>query len=122
LRFLVHENLPATLAEALTTGGHDVLDVAASEYRGESDASLWKLAIDEERVLVTRDRDFPIQGASGRPPGIVLLRPEASMRSAQITTLFESALARIGLDALLGHVTVIEPGRARQRPYANLPT
>jgi predicted nuclease of predicted toxin-antitoxin system len=60
LRFLVDENLPAAVATMLRALGHDVLDVAASTYRSAPDARIWQIAIDELRVLVTRDLDFPL--------------------------------------------------------------
>jgi len=121
LRFLVDENLPGDVAAWLSAGSHDVLDVATSPHRGSSDSVLWQLAIDEDRLLVTRDRDFPLQGVSGRPPGVVLLRPAVGTKTAEIVRLLEAALTSVGLATLAGHVTVVEPGRVRQRPYSSFP-
>ena len=121
MRFVVDENLPFGVAELLVGAGHDVIDVATSPHRSSSDAALWQLAIDEDRVLVTRDRDFPLPGTAGRPPGIVLVRPASDMRTAAIVALVQSALDTVEVGAFTDHVTVIEPGRVRQRPYASLP-
>ena len=121
MRFLVDENLPASVSQGLTRSGHDVLDIGDSAYRGSADTLLWQLAVDEARVLVTCDRDFPIRGTSARPPGLVLVRPARGMRTAEIALLFETALTSVGLPSLLGQITVIEPGRVRQRSYRTTP-
>jgi hypothetical protein len=43
------------------------------------------------------------------------------MRTAAIVALVQSALDAVEVGAFTDHVTVIEPGRVRQRPYASLP-
>ena len=121
MRFLVDENLPGAIAQALAEAGHDVLDIAVSSHRGSADHALWKLAADEARILVTRDRDFPLRGAATRPPGMVLLRPADGMKTADVSRLFEAGIASVGVASLPDHVTVIEPGRVRQRPYSKVP-
>ena len=120
MRFLIDENLPRGVAQVLVRLGHDVLDVASSPHRGESDLTLWQLAVSEDRLLVTRDLDFPLPGTSGRPPGVVLVRV-GGLRTGDLVRLFEEAVSRVSEASLVGNVTVIEPGRVRQRPYALLP-
>jgi predicted nuclease of predicted toxin-antitoxin system len=75
LRFLIDESLPSDLAADLVTAGHEVLEVADSEHRGEGDSVIWRVAIAEDRILVARDLDFPLPKALGRPPGLVVVRP-----------------------------------------------
>ena len=120
LRFLVDENLPAGIAAVLSESGQDVLDIAASDRRGDPDDALWKVAIHEDRIIVTRDLDFPLPSQLGRPAGVVLLRT-SGMRTSELVQFFRDALARLDLQSLRDCVTVIEPGRVRQRRYAKLP-
>ena len=121
MRFLVDENLPAEVAEWLRDDGHDVLDVAASPRRGQSDAELWKCAAEETRIIVTRDLDYPLRGQDSLPPGLILVRSAPRMQVSDLMALIQNGLTTAGLDNLTGRVTVIEPGRVRQRPYSKLP-
>jgi predicted nuclease of predicted toxin-antitoxin system len=121
LRFLIDESLPSDLAADLVTAGHEVLEVADSEHRGEGDSVIWRVAIAEDRILVARDLDFPLPKALGRPPGLVVVRPRWNARAGQIRRLFSEFLARVDLASLERAVTTVEPGRFRQRRYDDLP-
>ncbi len=118
LRFLLDENLPYALALKLADQGHDVLDIAASVHRGKTDTELWDIAIAERRVVVTRDLDFPLQNMKSYPPGLIIIRPMQAARASEITGLFDSAFALLDEEAILGKITVIQPGRIRQRDIA----
>lgn len=59
MKFLVDAQLPARLARFLDDAGHD--SVHTSQLAGGNRLSDWRLAEiadDEERVVVTKDRDF----------------------------------------------------------------
>lgn len=103
MRFLIDENLPADLAPGLVTTGHDVRAIA------------------EQRILVARDLDFPLPKALGRPPGLVVMRPRWNARGAEVRHLFADFLSKVDLSSLEGAVTIVEPGRFRQRRYDDLP-
>ena len=66
MRFLVDENLPAAVAEALRAEGHDAFALVESAHRGEDDGAVWALAARERPILVTRDLDFPLPASSRR--------------------------------------------------------
>ena len=57
LRFIVDENLPNSIANLLRTQGHDVISVREL-YRGYEDKDIIQISQDEERVILTRDKDF----------------------------------------------------------------
>lgn len=110
MRFLVDENLPKEVAEALESTGADVIYVAASALAGRSDEYLNALAIAEERILVTRDLDFPLRDEPP-PTGLLLLRLPSSFGRREIGRFIEQYVAENDLTALAGHLTVIAPGR-----------
>jgi predicted nuclease of predicted toxin-antitoxin system len=62
LRFLVDENLPVEIGHFLRSLGHDALIVRRSPLVRASDQVLWACAVREGRVIVTRDKDFPLRG------------------------------------------------------------
>ena len=93
MRFLVDENLPRDVAEVLAAQGADVVWVAETEFAGSTDDQLNELAIREQRIIVTRDLDFPLT-ASAHPPGILLLRVPDTYRRLQIRICSKTSLAR----------------------------
>jgi predicted nuclease of predicted toxin-antitoxin system len=58
MRFLLDQDVYACTARTLRAGGHDVLCAADAGLAGAPDADLLAAAERENRVLVTRDRDF----------------------------------------------------------------
>ena len=59
MKFLIDTQLPAKRAEFLRAAGHDVVHTSQlPEGNRTTDAALAGLADKEERVVVTKDRDF----------------------------------------------------------------
>ncbi|HEY4113933.1 MAG TPA: DUF5615 family PIN-like protein [Rhizomicrobium sp.] len=116
MKILADENCGATLVSALAAAGHDVKSIVRTQP-GAGDEIVFDLACKEGRVLLTYDRDFGLLAeiASERPPAILLarLRKISSKARSQIIV---QAIAGFG-DALLGHLTVIEPHQIRSRPF-----
>ena len=78
MRFLANECCDLAAVRALRAGGHDVLAVA--EFMQQSiDSELLTLALSEQRILLTEDKDFGSLVFAGgeQPPGVVLLRLDA---------------------------------------------
>ena len=75
MRFIVDAQLPPSLAEWLAAKGHDAEHVATTLSLDAPDESIWSAATQQERIILTKDRDFAIW-ASGRRSGpqVVWLR------------------------------------------------
>jgi uncharacterized protein with PIN domain len=58
MRVLIDENIPLMTAQALRDLGHDVLDIRGTSDQGMTDKSLWELAQEQERLLITTDKGF----------------------------------------------------------------
>lgn len=58
MRFLLDENVPRAVAQALTDLGHDVVLATEVVAAGSPDHVVATAALQDERVLVTHDRDF----------------------------------------------------------------
>ncbi len=119
MRCLVDENMYVDIANALRERGHDVVHVAQSAMRGWHDEAIWKVAREEERILLTQDLDFPLRGA-GSVPGVLILRYPQSFRRQNIAQLFTSFLDEGGLDAVPGNIVIVSPGRVRSRAIERL--
>jgi predicted nuclease of predicted toxin-antitoxin system len=114
MRFLVDENLPVDVSELVQREGHDVLYLAQSGYRGATDEEVWSLAVREERIIVTRDLDFPVMD-SPRPPGLILVRLPDTFTRKQIARVMSEFVASAAFQRVVGTITVVSPGRVRVR-------
>lgn len=95
MRFLANENISRTLIQLLRARNHDVLSVKES-MRGQPDQSILLRAQQEDRLLLTMDKDFgelAFRSKLAAECGIVLLRllPEqTALDNAHIVTVLES--------------------------------
>jgi hypothetical protein len=101
--FLADECVDAAVVEGLRDAGHDVRYVAEGE-RALTDAEVLKIAAQENRILLTEDKDFG---------GVVLLRIEPLRRSLKWPRL-AAAIERFE-DRLFGRHTVVHEDRFRFR-------
>lgn len=114
LRFLVDENLPIDVMQVLEAAGHDVVFVGHSHLASEVDSVLNEFAIRSNRVIVTRDLDFPLRKAP-EPPGLVILRVPKRFGRPEIRQLMTAFAASDEFNEVEGRVTVVAPGRIRNR-------
>jgi len=75
VKFLVDAQLPPALAVWLRDQGHDAVHAMNSVGVDAPDSAIWDLARLDERIIVTKDRDFAIWAASRQAgPRVVWLR------------------------------------------------
>lgn len=113
-RLLANENVPAPSIQVLRESGFDVL--AITESGTLSDAEVLALARDEQRWIVTFDRDYgELIFARGlaSPPAVILFRIR-SYRPAAPGKLLAELLESAG--ELEGQFVIVEDGGLRKRP------
>jgi len=115
VRWLIDECVDAALAACLKGAGHDIIYMAEVAPR-TADAGVMKRATDENRLLLTEDKDFGdlVFRQVLRVPGLVLVRIDPLQRALKVTRLM-AAVEHFGED-LFGRYTVIEDVRFRSRP------
>jgi predicted nuclease of predicted toxin-antitoxin system len=88
MRFIIDECVGPSVVEWLRAQGHDVFSVF-EQARGISDDVVIAKAYDEERILVTVDKDFGemIYRRRARHRGIVLLRLDDERSTMKIVVL-----------------------------------
>ena len=112
MRLLADESCDFSVVRALRNAGHDVLAVA--ELLPSSDDTLiLDLALREQRVLLTEDKDFgQLVYANAQPSnGVIFIRYPANMRKTlpnTVVTFIEKADVQ-----LTGSFVVLSPGRIR---------
>src|SRR5437899_5609959 len=75
MRLLLDQDIYQTTVRFLTDGGHDVLLVGQIGQARAADADLLRIAHEQGRIFVTRDRDFGgLVFYSGAGAGVIYLR------------------------------------------------
>ena len=113
--FLANENVPADAVTAARTAGFDVAWVR-EQFPGATDDEVLAVAVAEDRVLLTFDKDFGemvFNLGRAASPGVVLLRPR--LRSpAHLARFTVSVLSQPV--AWAGQFAVAQEGRLRVLP------
>ena len=112
MRLLANENFPLDAVEALREAGHDVAWIREDAH-GMADDKILLRAQEENRIVVTFDKDFGELAFRSKLPsqsGVILFR---------ITPRSPQYVAQVALQALAsrenwtGHFSVIEDNRIR---------
>lgn len=115
MKFLLDQDVFAVTARFLSELGHDVLPAAQIGLAQASDLQLLGVAQEQNRILVTRDRDFGgLVFLENVGSGVIYLRILPSTQSAVHTELGR-VLASYSEQALAAAFVVVEPGRHRFR-------
>ncbi len=114
MRLLADENIDRPIVEWLRSEGHDVLEMSAAAP-GSSDVELIRLSREQDRILVTFDRDIGRLILSERAPhpGIVYLRLRAS--GPELWEEFRRLWPAVAPTAA-GHFCTVRRDRIRRRP------
>jgi predicted nuclease of predicted toxin-antitoxin system len=117
LRFLADENFPTSSIALLRQQQFDVKAIVEI-YPAYVDRNVLSLAVDEQRVLLTFDRDFgELVFVRGHPPppAIVYFRFELQSPTEPANILLN--LLNAAKWDLIGMMTVVSRGPIRQRPF-----
>ena len=108
MRFLLDENLPPNAVRWFGARGLDAIHVQTIGLR-TGDPEIAAIAVREDRIVVTRDRDFEVEAEGG--PVVVLLRDRNQRRGALIA-MWEAAWPDIEAALVRGGrlVVVTPPG------------
>ena len=75
MKFLVDAQLPPTLARWLREQGHQAEHVQEAGLREAEDSPIWRYALEQNAVILTKDEDFAARVRQSREtPVIVWLR------------------------------------------------
>lgn len=75
MRFLIDAQLPPTLARWLCDAGHAAKHVEDVNLREAEDSPIWRYALENQTILITKDEDFAERARQGgNAPVIAWLR------------------------------------------------
>lgn len=82
MKFLVDAQLPPALARFLAARNLEAIHVADVGAKAAANSWIWRKAVVEDWVIVTKDEDFPLRAAlSGNAPVIIWIRFGNTSRS-----------------------------------------
>ena len=115
MRWLADECVDAGLVAQLRAANHEVAYTAES-HAGSLDKQVLALALGENRLLLTEDKDFGdlVFRSRMEAPGVILLRLGPQHRHLKWGRL-EAAIKQFGA-TLFGRYVVIDETRMRSRP------
>jgi predicted nuclease of predicted toxin-antitoxin system len=89
MKFLLDESADFILARTLMSLGHDVTSIVHDYPRSVGDEEVLAIAVQEDRILVTNDRDFGELVFRRQLPhaGVILFRLESEPVSVKVSWL-----------------------------------
>ena len=121
MRLLADENVPLPAVSALREEGHDVAWIGSVEP-GIDDRDVLRRAHEEERLLITFDKDFgtlTFHEEGPRPEGILLFRLPPLSKENLVPFMVKTIARR---SDWTGHFAVIEREQIRMRPLPRTST
>jgi predicted nuclease of predicted toxin-antitoxin system len=112
LKFLVDESTGMAVSQKLKQMSFDVVSVIES-MRGAGDEEILRKAIEENRVIITNDKDFGWLAAFYKPPGIILLRLKDERTENKVEMV--SHVVKKYKAAILGSILIASEKRIRIR-------
>jgi predicted nuclease of predicted toxin-antitoxin system len=115
MKFLCDQDVYASTGRCLSGLGHDVVTATQLKLGRAADAELLRVAHEQSRILVTRDRDYGgLVFVQGGPAGVIYLRMLPATENAVHAEL-ERVLTTNTEQELQTSFVVVEPGRHRLR-------
>jgi len=74
VKFLIDQQLPATLAGWFEDKGFEAIHVRDLSMSAAPDSAIWRYALEHGAVVVTKDEDFAVRRAKAEGPQILWLR------------------------------------------------
>jgi len=88
VKFLVDNQLPMALSRWIASRGYDRLHVSELGLAEARDAEVWKLACNQERVVISKDEDFLYLARQGEKACFIWVRM-GNCRTAVLLRQFE---------------------------------
>jgi len=116
IRFLADESCDFLVVRSLRSAGYNLVAVA-EPFPSAPDREVLRVAVKEDRILITEDSDFGewVFAHREKMKGVLFIRFPGNARS-ELGEAVLLLIERHGMD-LVGNFTVLQPGRARIREY-----
>ena len=116
MKFLVDMPVSPRVAAWLTEQGHDAVHAVDLGLAEAADREILDRAVQEKRIVLTADTDFPqlLALSRARTPGVILLRG-GDYSAAEMVDLLRQVLDTASADDLSVCICVVDRHRIRYR-------
>ena len=116
LKFLLDADMPRSSAEVIRSTGYDVEDVRDIEMGAAKDREIIEYALENERIIVTRDTDFGEILRYPEHPGSIIFRLPYTFRAEELNRILKEFLDTARENEIRNAIIIVELGRYRRRP------
>ncbi len=108
MKFLTDENIAKSVVNSLRKAGFNVKDIKEENFQGTSDKDILNLADNENRVIITHDKDFGniLYSTKIQHKGIILIRLK-NQSPANTTKILLNILNSDIKDKINNNLTII---------------
>mgnify|MGYP007084755625 CR=1 FL=1 len=107
--------MPRSSSEAIRAAGFDVEDVRDTGMGGAKDKEIIEYALDNNRVIITRDTDFGEILRYPKHPGAIIFRLPYNFTAKEINRRLKEFLIFVSEDKIRNAIIIVEPSRYRRR-------
>ena len=115
LKFLLDADMPISSAKVIRSFGYDVVDVRDIGMRAATDQEIIHYALQNKRIIVTKDTDFGEIIRYPSHPGAIIFRLPYTYTSKELNKTLADFLNSVDDSKLANAIIIVELGRYRRR-------
>jgi len=115
LKFLLDADMPISSAKVIRSFGYDVEDVRDIGMRAATDQEIIHYALQNKRIIVTKDTDFGEVLRYPSHPGAIIFRLPYTFTSKELNKTLVDFLDSVDDSKLANAIIIVELGRYRRR-------
>ncbi len=116
LKFLLDADMPRSSVEAIKSIGYDVEDVRDIGMKAAKDNEIIKYALDNKRIIITKDTDFGEVLRYPEHPRAIIFRLPYTFSAKEINRRVNEFLESVDEKEIRNAITIVELSRYRRRP------
>lgn len=108
MKFLIDENVGFEVVKSLRAENHNVISMTEESFSGIDDDSVFKLALSEKRIIITRDFHFTnlIKFPASLTEGIIYIR-HGNLKSTEEKELIMQFINSIKAEEIQGKLVTL---------------
>ena len=119
LKFLLDADMPRSSAKVIRTIGFEVEDVRDIGMRAAKDREIIEYALENKRIIVTKDTDFGEVLRYPDHPGAIIFRLPYAFTSKELNERLVEFFKSVKEDEIQDAITIVELSRYRRRSLIN---
>lgn len=115
LKFLLDADMPRSSAGVIKALGFDIEDIRDIGMGQAKDREIMEYAIENDRIIITRDLDYGEVLRYPKHPGVIIFRLPFTFTAKKINKRLKEFLTSISTDKIGNAIVIVELSRFRRR-------